>query len=145
MGQQQLLLLVLVMTIVVVSIGSAIYIYNDNEKQSRRELLMHDLINFGSQAQQYFRTSRQLGGGAFNFKHFYLSPIDTGNANGSYSLNISKPSGTGFVPGSNVKINQSTYAIYIIGCGKTTGDNRIDPVKAYIRVTRDSLQATILN
>lgn len=145
MAQQQLLLIVLTVIIVVVSISLAMTIFKSNEIQSQREMMMHDLISYSARAQKYYRTSLQLGGGSFTFKNFKLSPIDSGNANGSFSLATTAPAGTKYVPGSLTPISEVINPIYIIGCGKVLGENATDPIKAYVRVTRDSLTMVILN
>ncbi|NIS38713.1 hypothetical protein GWN26_11760, partial [Candidatus Saccharibacteria bacterium] len=85
------------------------------------------------------------GGGAQSFNGFYLSAKDTGNANGSYLVATSQPSGTSPVSGSMSNVSGSSGTIYITGSGVETGDDGSNPVKAYTRVTADSISTVILN
>lgn len=145
MGQQQLLLIVLSVLIVGVAVAVGVTMFQSNAVESNRQAVISDLVNYAAKAQRHFRTPTQLGGGSRSFDNFYLSPIDTGNANGSYSLATSTPSGATFVSGSMTAISSSSGSMFILGCGKETGDDGSNPVKAYIRVTPDSMQTTILN
>ena len=145
MGQQQLLLIVLGVIIVGIAIAVGVTMFKSSAIDSNRQAVISDLVNFASKAQRYYRTPTELGGGSQSFDSFYLSPVDTGNANGSYSVTTSKPSGTAFVAGSTTKVTNSSGTIYIVGCGKEKGDNRSTPVKAYVKVTSDSITTTILN
>ena len=145
MGQQQLLLIVLSVLIVGVAVAVGVTMFQSNAVESNRQAVISDLVNYAAKAQRHFRTPTQLGGGSRSFDNFYLSPIDTGNANGSYSLATSTPSGATFVAGSMTAISSSSGSMFILGCGKETGDDGSNPVKAYIRVTPDSMQTTILN
>ncbi len=145
MGQQQLLLIVLGVIIVGIAIAVGVTMFKSNAVDTNRQAVIADLVNFAAKAQRFYRTPTELGGGNQSFDNFYLSPVDTGNANGSYSASTSKPTGTAYVAGSTAKISSSSGTIYIIGCGKEKGDNRTNPVKAYVKVTADSISTTILN
>ncbi|RMF60249.1 MAG: hypothetical protein D6748_04550 [Calditrichaeota bacterium] len=145
MGQQQLLLIVLGVIIVGIAIAVGVTMFKSSAVDTNRQAVISDLVNFAAKAQRYYRTPSELGGGAQSFKNFYLSPVDTGNANGSYSVSTSQPSGTAYVAGSTTKVGSAASTIYIVGCGKETGDNGSDPVKAYVKVTADSISTTILN
>lgn len=145
MGQQQLLLIVLSVIIVGVAVAVGVTMFQSNAVDSNRQAVISDLVNYGSKAQRHYRTPSQLGGGSQNFDKFYLSPVDTGNANGSYTTVTAKPSGATKVTGSTTKISNSSGTIYIAGSGKETGDDGSNPVKAYIKVTADSILTTILN
>jgi len=146
MGQQQLLLIVLSIIIVGIAIYAGFFLLASNKADHNRQALIADLLNYSNKAQQYYRTPAQMGGGSLNFQGFHISSIDTGNANGSYSVvSGTVPSGTNFVAGSVAPISGSASKIYIIGCGKEHGENKSTPVKCYVEVSADSLQATILN
>ena len=146
MGQQQLLLIVLSIIIVGIAIYAGFFLLASNKADHNRQALIADLLNYANKAQQYYRTPAQMGGGSLNFQGFHISAIDTGNANGSYSVaSGTVPSGTNFVTGSVSPISGRAATIYIIGCGKENGENKSTPVKCYVKVSADSLQATILN
>jgi hypothetical protein len=145
MGTQQLLLIVLGVVIVGVAIAVGITLFKSNAEATNRDQVISDLENLGSVAQQYYRKPASFGGGEGNFGNFSLPPLDTGNGNGSFSLSTSLPSGTDYVAGSVTAISGPEQTIYIIGCGNELGDNGIDPVKAMLKVTADTLQVTVLN
>lgn len=146
MGQQQLLLIVLAIILVGIAIYLGFYSIASNKADHNRQAVISDLLNYATKAQQYYRTPAQMGGGSLNFQGFHLSAIDSGNANGSYSVsNGSAPTGAGFVPGSVAPVSSSASSVYIIGCGKEKGENKSTPVKCYIEVTADNFQTNILN
>lgn len=146
MGQQQLLLIVLGIIIIGIAIYVGFYLLASNKADHNRQAVISDLLNFANKAQQYYRTPAQMGGGSLNFKGFSLSAIDTGNANGSYSVTSgSAPSGASFIAGSITPIPSSASTIYIIGCGKENGENKSTYVKCYVEVTADNMQTVILN
>lgn len=145
MGTQQLLLIVVGGIIVVVAIAVGITLFESNAQNSNREQIIGDIDNLGATAQQYYRRPVSFGGGGGDFKGFALAPLDTGNRYGSFSVTTSKPSGAKYVPGSAARVGNSEKVIYIIGCGEELGNNGVDPIKAYLKVTKDSLDITILN
>jgi Tfp pilus assembly protein PilE len=145
MGQQQLLLIVLGVIIVGIAIAVGISMFKSSAVDANRSAVSSDLTNLASKAQRYYRTPVELGGGGQNFKGFKLSPLDTGNANGSYSLSTTEPSGTAYVPGDTASITDDAQTIYIIGCGKEKGDDGTNPVKHYAVVTPDAIQIKRLN
>jgi hypothetical protein len=146
MGQQQLLLVVLGIIIVGIAIYVGFFLLASNKADHNRQAVISDLLNFANKAMQYYRTPAQMGGGSLNFNGFSLSTIDTGNANGSYSVTSgTAPSGAAFVPGSIAPVSSSASKVYIIGCGKENGENKSTPVKCYIEVTADNMQTNILN
>ena len=145
MGQQQLLLIVLSVVTVGIAVAVGIGMFQSNATESNRQAVITDLVSFAVKAQRYYRTPSQLGGGSQSFNNFYLSPLDTGNANGSYSPVTEQPGGPNFVPGSVSQISSDAGTIYITGCGKETGDDGSNPVKAYVKVTQTDIVATILN
>lgn len=146
MGQQQLLLIVLAIILVGIAIYIGFYQIGSNKADHNRQAVISDLLNFATKAQQYYRTPAQMGGGSLSFQGFHLTSIDTGSANGSYSLAAgAAPTGAGFVAGSVNPISSKASTIYIIGCGKDTGENKSTPVKCYIEVNADNFQTNILN
>ena len=147
MGTQQLLLIVLGVVIVGIAIAVGITMFKGSAETSNRDQVVSDLENLGSKAQQYYRKPLSFGGGENNFEGFNLMPLDTGNGDGSFSVTTSAPSLSDLsnIAGSTVPVSSSTQTIYLIGCGKETGNDGVNPVKAYLIVTADTLQVTILN
>lgn len=145
MGTQQLLLIVLGVVIVGVAIAVGVTLFKSNAQNSNRSQVIGDLENLGSNAQQYYRKPQSFGGGEGDFKDFALMPLDTGNGNGSYSLSVNPPNDPDFQGGSVTPISGTEQVIYIIGCGKELGNDQVHPVKAYLRVTADSLAISVLN
>lgn len=88
MGQQQLLLIVLGVIIVGIAIAVGISMFKSSAVDANRSAIASDLANLASKAQRYYRTPVELGGGGNSFANFALSPLDTGNANGSYRVEI---------------------------------------------------------
>ena len=145
MGQQQLLLIVLSVIIVGIAVAVGVNMFQSSAVDSNRQAVISDLVNYASKAQRYYRTPSQLGGGSRDFKNFKLSPIDTGNANGSYSVTTTKPTGSSYVKGSVTKLASSSQTVYVVGCGKENGDDGSNVTKAYVKVTADSITSELLN
>jgi Tfp pilus assembly protein PilE len=146
MGQQQLLLIVLGVIIVGIAIAVGISMFKSNAQSSNRDQVINDLNNLAAKAQQYFRKPTAMAGGGQAFTNFSLAPVDTGNANGSYSLSGSTPSGVTFVAGSvAVPTLSNPDTLYIVGCGTEIGNNGTDKVKAYTAVSQNGAQTVVLN
>lgn len=145
MGQQQLPLFVLVMVIVGVALVPISNIFLTHAQETNRDAMIADMLNLSARAQRYYRTPSQLGGGSESFNGFYLSPDDTGNANGSYSLTTEPPTGTDYVSGSMAPLSGTTKEFYIVACGKEKGKNATTPVKCYLKITPDANEVVILN
>jgi hypothetical protein len=145
MGQQQLLLITLTVIIVGAAIAPISYIFRSQAIQANREAIIGDLVNLSAKAQKYYRIPQTLGGGGGSFDGFFLSPLDTANANGSYSISTTMPSSASFVAGSVTPVSGSSGIIYIVGCGKETGDDGVNPVKCFIKVEKSATNVTILN
>ena len=145
MGQQQLLLIVLGVIIVGIAIAVGVTMFQSSAVDANRQAVISDLVNFAAKAQRYYRVPTELGGGSQNFDNFVLSPLDTGNANGSYSCTTTQPSGASFVAGDITAISSSSGTIYIVGCGKENGNDGSNAVKAFVTVTPTGVSTTILN
>ncbi|MGC8595533.1 MAG: hypothetical protein ACP5MI_08015 [Candidatus Kryptoniota bacterium] len=148
MGQQQLLLIVLGVIIVGIAIAVGISMFKSNAQSSNRDQVINDLNNLAAKAQQYYRKPTAMGGGGQSFGGFALSPVDTGNANGSYSLTLSTPSSASMVAGNIAAVGTRGTpldSIYIVGCGKEIGNDGKNPVKAYATVYLDSVVTKTLN
>jgi Tfp pilus assembly protein PilE len=86
MGQQQLLLIVLGVIIVGIAIAVAITVFSTNASSSNTDAVLNDLNNLAAKAQQHYIKPVSMGGGGNSFTGWTLSPSDTGNDNGSYSV-----------------------------------------------------------
>jgi len=145
MGQQQLLLIVLGIIIVGIAIAVGVTTFRSSAVDANRAQVISDLNNLAAKAQRYYRTPGSMGGGGQDFLNFAISALDTGNANGSYSVITTTPTGTAFAPGSVAPVATSTQTIYIVGCGTEKGDDATNQVKAFVTVTPDLVTAAKLN
>ncbi len=145
MGTQQLLLVVLGVIVVGVAVMVAIIMFDSNSQGANRDAIISDLENRAASALQYYRKPTMMAGGGYSYLGYALSIVDTGNANGSYSATLTLPSGTAYVPGNMDAITTPTQTIYLVGCGTETGDDGASPVKAFMKVSQDSLTTVVLN
>ncbi len=147
MGQQQLLLIVLGVIIVGIAIAVGISMFRSNAQSSNRDQVINDLNNLAAKGQQYFRKPTSMAGGGQSFVGFALAPVDTGNANGSYSISTgaSAPTGATFVAGLNDTNTTNANVLYIVGCGKELGNDGTNPVKAYAIDSANSVTVRVLN
>ena len=146
MGQQQLLLITLGIILIGIAIFIGFSLFASSKSDANRQALIGDLLNLAKDTQAYYKLPAQLGGGSRDFQGYHLSPLDTGNANGSFSLAVgTAPSGTSYIAGNISPIASKQSTIYIIGCGKDEGHNNITKVKCYISVTPTDFQVYILN
>ena len=143
MGQQQLLLIVLGIVIVGIAIAVGVTQFKSSAVESNRQNVISDLLNYAAKAQRFYKTPTALAGGGQDFNGFFLAAVDTGNANGSYSVTATQPSGASYVAGAVTPISSSADSIYIVGCGKE--QNASNYVKAYATVTSDNIVTTVLN
>jgi len=140
MGQQQLLLIVLSVIIVGVAVAVGVTQFKSGAVDSNRQALIGDLVNLGAKAQRYYRTPLELGGGKQDFKGFgLLSPNEYSNANGNYQVVATAPTGVTAISAAASSIAALDQEIFIVGSGTETGNNGINPLKVYARVTPDSI------
>jgi hypothetical protein len=145
MGQQQLLLIAISVILVGVSIAVGVTQFRSSAVDTNRQAIISDLINLAAKAQRYYKTPTTLAGGGQDFGGFALSPADTGNTNGSYSISTIVPADTNFVAGSVEKLEISCHTLYITACGKEVGNDNVNAVKAFLTVTPSITTTTILN
>ena len=147
MGQQQLLLIVLGVIIVGIAIAVGISMFKSNAQSSNRDQVINDLNNLAAKAQQFYRKPTAMAGGGQSFTGFALAPIDTGNGNGSYSVQSegSAPSGATYVAGSITAATASVDSVFITGCGIELGNDGTHQVKAYVTVKNNTITAQVLN
>ena len=139
------MLIVLGVIIVGIAIAVGLAVFRSESQSSNRNNLITDLERLASIAQVYYRKPSSMDGGGMNFMGFALSPSDTGNADGSFSLSLQPPNDADFKRGSISPIGSPASKIYIIGCGKETGNDDVRAVKAYAMVTPDSVDITKMN
>ena len=113
--------------------------------ESNRQAIISDMVMLSSRAHKCYRTPALLGGGNLSFSGFSLSALDTANANSSYNLLETVPTGTAFVAGSTTPVSPGSDTFYIIACGKEIGDNQSTPVKTYLQLTPTDAVVSILN
>ncbi len=157
MGQQQLLLIVLGVIIVGIAIAVGISMFKSNAQSSNRDQVINDLNNLAAKAQQYYRKPTAMAGGGQSFGStsstvpgFTLSPVDTGNANGSYYVaqSFSFTAGAWVAPPSTRGIAAASGqvdSIYIVGVGTEVGNDGANKVEAVATVTANGTQTTVLN
>ncbi len=146
MGQQQLLLIILGVIIVGIAVAVGITMFTGGARDANRDQVINDLVNLSAKAQQFYRRPTAMGGGGNSFNNFQLTIADTGNANGSYSVTPTLPSGTAFVAGDTTRYTGAAAGpVYIVGCGKETGNNAAENVKAYITVGPVTSGTLVLN
>ena len=143
MGQQQLLLIVLGVIIVGIAIAVGISMFKSNAQSSNRDQVINDLNNLAAKAQQYYRKPTAMAGGGQSFTGFGLAPVDTGNANGSYTVVNTVPS-AGYVAGATTA-STNAQVCYILGSGKELGNNGTSVVQAYAIVSANSDSVRVLN
>ena len=145
MGQQQLLLIVLGIIIVGIAIAVGVTTFRSSAVDANRAQVISDLNNLAAKAQRFYRTPGSMGGGGQDFLAFSISALDTGNANGSYSVTTTAPTGQAYVAGSTTAVAASAQTVYIVGCGTEKGDDATNQVKAFVTVTPDNVTAQKLN
>ncbi len=153
MGQQQLLLIVLGVIIVGIAIAVGISMFKSNAQTSNRDQLINDLNNLAAKAEQYFRKPTAMAGGGQSFGGFSLTPIDTSNGNGLYSIysigaGTSVPTTAGDYQASVSTGSAATLAdtaIVLCGWGNEAGNNPSYKVQAYVVVKANSINATVVN
>lgn len=126
MGQQQLLLIILGVIIVGVALVVGISMYSAHSAESKRNLVINECVNLGSDAQKYYRKPVALGGGEQSFTGWTIPADLVVTASGSYRATVFSDS------------------IVIIGTGnQVVADN--DSVKVRFSIYSDSYNTSIIN
>lgn len=95
MGNQQILLIILGMIIVGVAISVGIILVRENAITSNRDAVAADLLNISVRAQQYYNTTRLMGGGGHSYVGLTADAAGmqllgsrnlSANGNGTYSI-----------------------------------------------------------
>ncbi len=90
MGQQQLLLIILGIIIVGVAVVVGINFFTANAIEAKRNNVTNDLIHLASEAQRYYKTPIEMGGGSSKFTGWKIPEILKTNANGRFSEEVSE-------------------------------------------------------
>lgn len=131
--------------VVGIAVAIALTMFKSGSQSSNRDQIVNDLNNIGAKALEYYRKPQALAGGGYTFMGFGLLSSDTGNANGSYLATETLPAGAAYVPGGTLSIPSPVQVMYIVGCGRQVGNDGVNMVKVFIRVTGDSAITTVLN
>lgn len=88
MGQQQLLLIVLGLIIVGIAIVVGINLFTANAIEAKRNNVTNDLLHLASEAQKYYKTPREMGGGSQEFTGWRIPASLRTNADGSFTATV---------------------------------------------------------
>ena len=127
MGQQQLLLIMLGVIVVGVMVAVGINIFTSNAIEQKRDEIINECTILASEAQLYYRKPKLLGGGGNSFVGWKVPR--------EYSTTEA---------GSFVQTSNAVEEVIITGTGNELVTDT-DSVKIQMRVTRDSLVATVIN
>jgi len=126
-GQQQLLLIVMGVIVVGIMVAVGINLFTANAIEQKREEILNECTILASEAQLYYRKPKLLGGGGNSFVGWTIPKEYTSTVAGNF-------------------VNTSIVQELVIITG--TGNELVtdtDSVQIQMHVTRDSLQAIIIN
>ena len=128
MGTQQLLLIVIGVVLVGIAVAMAFVMFIDQSASTNRDEISNDLVQFGAQAQKYYRRPASLGGGNNSFGGLTLARVTSKpvNANGTYTL-------------SPDPVPPAATSATLTGLGKENGMDGATPVLLTLTVWADSL------
>ncbi|MCL5267958.1 MAG: hypothetical protein M1469_07635 [Bacteroidetes bacterium] len=135
------------------AIAVGISMFKSNAQSSNRDQVINDLNNLAAKAQQYYRKPTSMAGGGQSFAGFWLTPADTGNANGSYAITTSAPTtgtyatftySTGTAADS-VTGGPGVTTMYITGLGTEKGNTGANHVEATVTITPDQATSVVQN
>ena len=86
MGQQQLLLIVVGLIIVGIAIVVATNVFFTNSVNAKRDNVISDLLHLASEAQRYYKTPKEMGGGSREFTGWVIPKTLETNANGHFTV-----------------------------------------------------------
>ena len=107
---------------------------------SNHDAVVNELNNLAEKAQMYYKIQ-----GNSLFAAFALEAIDTGTADGSYSIyyGSAPPIGANYVPSSTAAAGTASgQTLYTVGCGKDQYEDGTNPIKVFATVTVDSKTTT---
>ena len=88
MGQQQLLLIVLGVIVVGIAVLVAIFIFQANAIDAKRNNVLNETMTLASMAQQYYIRPKILGGGGTSFEGWKIPTSLTVTANGHFTADV---------------------------------------------------------
>lgn len=128
MGSQQLMLIVVGVVLIGIAVALAFDLFIDQSAATNRDAISNDLVQFGAQAQKYYRRPASLGGGNNSFGGLTLERVTSkpANANGTYEL-------------SPDPVPATATSVTLIGLGLENGNDGETPVKLTMTVSADSI------
>jgi hypothetical protein len=125
MGQQQLLLIVLGVIVVGIAVLVAIFVFQANAVDAKRNNVLNECMTLASMAQQYYMRPKSMLGGGKSFEGWLIPNSLKVTANGHFDANV------------------FTDHVEIIGTGNevVTGS---DSVKVQTDVFFDHINTTVL-
>lgn len=129
MGQQQLLLIILGVIIVGIAVVVGINIFTYNASDANRDVVIADLTNIATMAQQYYRKPAALGGGGNTFTGWTVP------ANLSQTANMSAA----------VTPTVAAQTITLVAVGTENGRDGSTKVKVTIVVSPNAITSTTVN
>lgn len=127
MGQQQLLLIVLGVIIVGIAVVVGINVFTASSSQANRDAVISDLTNLASNAQQYYRKPKALGGGGNTFTGWTIPANLVSSPNGSYTATV------------------QAQSISLVGQGTEIGNDGSDSVNVTMTVSPTNVTTVINN
>jgi hypothetical protein len=88
MGQQQLLLIVLGVIVVGIAVIIAIYIFQANAVEAKRNNVLNECMNLAGMAQQYYLRPKSMGGGGNSFIGWRVPHTLVVTANGNFIADV---------------------------------------------------------
>jgi Tfp pilus assembly protein PilE len=86
MGQQQLLLIVVGLIIVGIAIVVGVNVFSTSAVNVKRDNVISDLLHLASEAQRYYKTPKEMGGGSHGFTGWVIPKSLATNANGHFTV-----------------------------------------------------------
>jgi Tfp pilus assembly protein PilE len=86
MGQQQLLLIVVGLIIVGIATVVGINVFATSAVNAKRDNVISDLLHLASEAQRYYKTPKEMGGGSRGFTGWVIPKSLATNENGNFTV-----------------------------------------------------------
>jgi hypothetical protein len=111
LGQQQLLLIVLGVIIVGLALFVGIYLFKANAVESKRNIIINELINLAAMSQQYYLRPIALGGGGRKFTGWRVPDELQITAAGHYTAQVFSDSVVVIAVGNEIVTNNDSLRI----------------------------------
>ncbi len=86
MGHQQLLLIIVGLIVISAAVAGGILLFEAHAESSVKENIVSECTNLGSQAQQYYNKSAEMGGGDKSFVGWNISEYIDSTQSATYSI-----------------------------------------------------------